>query len=249
MDFTELNVPISKDEYENRRPEGYRTEINRPHWVARFKQVCDLVQKHWGGRKRSEERILEVGAFRYNLTTILSLKGYEIVGIDKDPTQMAQYIDKEGLDIRKCDIEREDLPFPDDEFSTVLFTEVFEHLRINPFHTLRELHRITKSGGTLIMSTPNIHYIMNIVSLIRRNGIHNLYDGYDEWKKLDRLGYPGHVRIYSADELEKFLVNTGFTTEEILYNGYPRNRKAQILHPLCKFVPWMRQRITIVASG
>jgi hypothetical protein len=63
MDFTELNVPISKDEYESRRPEGYRTEINRPHWVARFKQVCDLVQKHGGGGKEVKREYWKLERF------------------------------------------------------------------------------------------------------------------------------------------------------------------------------------------
>lgn len=46
-----------------------------------------------------------------------------------------------------------DLPFPDDSFDTVVSTEVLEHVP-NPQRALREMHRVLKPGGFLILSTP-----------------------------------------------------------------------------------------------
>jgi SAM-dependent methyltransferase len=55
---------------------------------------------------------------------------------------------------RKPDIvaDAQNLPFADGEFSFVLCTEMLEHVK-NPFAVEREIHRVTSSGGTLILST------------------------------------------------------------------------------------------------
>lgn len=45
-------------------------------------------------------------------------------------------------------------PFPDDTFDEVLASHVLEHLD-RPFGVMRELHRILKPGGTLIIKVPH----------------------------------------------------------------------------------------------
>jgi SAM-dependent methyltransferase len=45
-----------------------------------------------------------------------------------------------------------ELPFENEEFETVLCTEMLEHVR-NPFKVEEELRRVTKKGGVLILST------------------------------------------------------------------------------------------------
>jgi SAM-dependent methyltransferase len=45
------------------------------------------------------------------------------------------------------------LPFPDDYFDAVVSFEVFEHI-FEPHNVLRELNRVTKRGGSLLISTP-----------------------------------------------------------------------------------------------
>ncbi|MDB5194402.1 MAG: type 11 methyltransferase [Parcubacteria group bacterium] len=44
------------------------------------------------------------------------------------------------------------LPFTDGEFEAVLCTEVLEHVR-DPFQVERELRRVTRAGGMLVLST------------------------------------------------------------------------------------------------
>lgn len=61
------------------------------------------------------------------------------------------------------------IPFGDGRFDRVASIEVVEHLE-NPFSFLRELHRVTKPGGSAIVTTPNI---LNINSRLR-----SFYSGF-----------------------------------------------------------------------
>lgn len=242
-EFSDLGLPISKSEYLTRRPDGYTAEINMPTWVSRFKLVCDLVEKyHPGGT------ILEIGSYRYNLTSILELKGHKVIGIDKDTSKMSEYIQQEELDIRECDIEREELPFDDRRFPIVIFTEVFEHLRINPLQTLRNIERVIKKDGVFIISTPNLYYIMNIVSFLLGRGIKTMCDGYEEFARLDKKGYPGHIRVYTLSEMKKFLTNTGFSIVDTFFAGTPQEGKRRLLRPICRIKPELMTRMYLIAT-
>jgi SAM-dependent methyltransferase len=46
-----------------------------------------------------------------------------------------------------------EIPFIDGSFDTVVSTEVLEHVP-DPLRAMREMHRVLKSGGHLILSTP-----------------------------------------------------------------------------------------------
>lgn len=46
-----------------------------------------------------------------------------------------------------------DLPFPDETFDTVVCTEVLEHVP-DPLRALKEMRRVLKQGGALVLTTP-----------------------------------------------------------------------------------------------
>lgn len=68
------------------------------------------------------------------------------------------------------------LPFADGEFDVVLFLETVEHVS-QPERLVVELGRVTKSGGTLVLSTPNVlwepvHALAAITGLHHSEGPH-----------------------------------------------------------------------------
>ena len=164
--------------------------------------------------------IVEVASMPMLLTVPLKIKKYNIHGVDISPERFQSTIDRFGLDIKKCDIEREALPFPDNYCDVVLFNEIFEHLRINLIFTMREVLRILKPGGQLFLSTPNMRSLRGIRNfLFKRRVQSNWWNIYDEYEKLEILGHMGHVREYTTTEVSDFLRRVGFNPEVIVYRG------------------------------
>ena len=57
----------------------------------------------------------------------------------------------------------------------VTWCEVIEHLTGNPVFTLSEIHRVLKPGGAVVISTPNVARIENVIRVCFGN---NVYDPY-----------------------------------------------------------------------
>jgi len=146
--------------------------------------------------------ILEVGSVPGHFTVLLKSLGYNVRGVDIDPTRVKQIWGKYNIPVDKVDIEKEALPFPSDMFDIVLFSEILEHLRLNPLHALREVYRVLKPTGHIILSTPNITPMHRLYFLFGKS-----YQGnpVEEFEKLEWLGHMGHIRLYSFEEVKEFL--------------------------------------------
>lgn len=134
------------------------------------------------------KRILEVGCRSGNLTQYYHRDNY-VIGVDVDRNALMEFEKRLGLKSIWVDIDSEELPFSDNEFDTVVFSEVMEHLRF-PQKALCEIARVLTKNGTLIGSVPNAFRLRN------------------RWKFL--LGKPfesdpSHLRSYSDKTLKEEL--------------------------------------------
>lgn len=102
-------------------------------------------------------------------------------------------------------IECEPFPFAGEAFDVVLCCEIIEHLLEDPLAALREIHRVLRPGGALIVTTPNIARLENVARLI---GGENLYDPYSAYG-----AYGRHNREYTLAELCRLLEYAGFAVE------------------------------------
>ena len=146
--------------------------------------------------------------------------GFDIEGVDLDPERFGDAISRLGLSVVACDIEREPLPFEDGSFDAVVFFEIFEHLRINPISTMRDVHRVLRSGGQLLLSTPNLRSFNGLLNFVLRNKSYSCTsDVYTQYEKLDTLGHMGHVREYTSREVVEFLARIGFESTRLIFRG------------------------------
>ncbi len=101
------------------------------------------------GAENKSGRVLNLPTGNGLLTRKLDEAGVEIVGADLFP-QLSKWKPEEVV---KADM-NEPLPFEDNSFDTVVCQEGIEHLE-DVACFLRECRRILRSGGTLLVTTPN----------------------------------------------------------------------------------------------
>ena len=110
-----------------------------------------------------------------------------------------------------ADLVREQLPFPNDEFSLVTFSEVLEHL---PPHCLNfvvsEIARIVRPGGVLIASSPNQASLENRLRLLTGKSILDMPDELPCGS-----GIFGHIRLYTPSEIQGAMSTVGFSLERL----------------------------------
>ncbi len=97
--------------------------------------------------------VLDVGCGNGIYTQWLAKKAGHAVGVDHNQKNLAWA----KSEFPNCDFvfsNGENLPFADESFGAVMLTEVLEHTR-DDRQTLQEIARVTKSGGTLLVSTPH----------------------------------------------------------------------------------------------
>ncbi len=191
-------------------------------------------------------RVLECGAVPLIATGALAALGYDLSAVDLAPERFSGAIARLGLDVRKCDLETEPLPFAAETFDAVVFNELFEHLRINPIATLREVRRVLKAGGVLLLSTPNLRSFRGLRNLLLRHQAHAASGGvYNQYEKLETLGHMGHVREYTTREVADFLARVGFSVDRVVYRGGHGRGPVGLAERLA---PALRPFFTLVAT-
>ncbi len=87
----------------------------------------------------------------------------------------------------------------------VLFCETIEHMLMNPLAALREIHRVLRRDGVLILTTPNVARLGNVLTMVEGGNIYDPYSGYGP--------YGRHNREYTRHELHRLLDFAGFEIE------------------------------------
>ena len=107
------------------------------------------------------------------------------------------------------DFVHEPLPFADQYFSVVTFSETLEHLPVERVNfVLQEISRVLRPGGILIVSSPNQAALENRLRLLKGGSILDL----PEYIKVAQ-GILGHVRLYTPVEITHLLSQLGFQVE------------------------------------
>jgi len=140
--------------------------------------------------------------------------------------------DRISLSTHHFNIEKERFPFGDGTFDVVLFCEVLEHLLEDPLFPLREIQRVLKPGGTMILTTPNASRLENAARLLAAENIYDPYSGYGP--------YGRHNREYTLKELKLLLEHAGFQVDTAFSADVHENR-ANLYVPVSKMMPLLKR--------
>jgi SAM-dependent methyltransferase len=115
---------------------------------------------------------------------------------------------------RLFNIEEDVFPYETHMFDVVLFCEILEHLLMDPVAVLREIYRVLKPGGTLVLTTPNVARLDSVLAILSGDNIYDPYSGYGP--------YGRHNREFNLHELHRLLDFAGFDVEySFTADGHP----------------------------
>lgn len=99
-----------------------------------------------------------------------------------------------------------DLPFKKNYFDTVTFIATLEHI-FDPYHVLKEINRVTKKGGVLVIEVPNFVWLPRRVQVL----LGNIPSTGDEggWDS-------GHLHYFSFENTSQLLKECGY---KVVYKG------------------------------
>jgi SAM-dependent methyltransferase len=242
----------SKDLFDKYSEELIPLQVDVDGWrsyrdVHRERLCFDL---DYAARFFKKKKLLEIGALPFFVTLPL-MAGYDVTTLDQVNAEFStKIVDRYGMKSLRCDLDYETIPADDNTFDGILMNEVFEHLRVNLIFTMKEVLRVLRPGGTLLLSTPNLRSITGIYNLLVRGEAYALCGGiYDNYEWLEKNRTMGHTREYTPIEVTNFLKKVGFDVNGIIYRGhYGGPRRRIITHHLMKMVPKFKPFFSVVAS-
>jgi methionine biosynthesis protein MetW len=183
---------------------GLRELLKR--WdIDRYDMACKLAS--------NGERVLDVGCGNGSMLFRLIHKYSKLYGIDITPSRLE--------DARKTVAETySDLPnkfyfcegnldrameFESDYFDTIICLATLEHV-YDIYNLIKEVHRILKPGGDIIVEVPNIAYFKYRMKLLL--GILPITSSPHNWEEIGWDG--GHIHYFTVEKLCEFFESQGF---------------------------------------
>ena len=120
-------------------------------------------------------------------------------------------------------IEEDVFPFDSESLDIVLFCEIIEHLLNDLCAVLRQINRVLRDDGTLVLTTPNVNRLKNVARMIVGSNLYDPYSGYGP--------YGRHNQEYNKHELFTLLNYLGFTVDEIFTADVHDNVTESYLDP------------------
>lgn len=169
-------------------------------------ETHDLVLHWFEGLDRG--RVLDCPSGRGALAHELAAAGFSVTAAD-----LGSGGEGRGYRRIRADLNRP-LPFAPGSFDVVACVEGIEHLE-RPVDALREFRRALRTGGTLVLTTPNILHLGSRVRLLLTGfwtSAPRPFDGRREPNGFE------HIMLMGYPLLAYFLARAGFTIERVETN-------------------------------
>jgi len=185
-------------------------EANAVRCLAIARRVRDAIALANG-----RPRVLELGiGYAYQTTTLRSELGhaFDLHAVDHprrrylDQPQFARLLEEQRVVFARCDLLRDELPWPELRFDAIIFADVIEHLPPTEVpRLLAELRGRLAPRGRLIATSTNLPAFYRIATLALGNGLvldppHPLDAAPDTY---------GHIRLYGRADVDILLERAG----------------------------------------
>lgn len=133
--------------------------------------------------------------------------GIKVHGLDVSEVAVRAARER-GIEAQVANLGRK-LPVPDEKFDSSICLEVLEHL-VEPEFTAREIYRVLKPGGHLLVSVPNVGFWPVRLELLLTGHFN------PKGSPVTQHRYPWrdpHLRFFNSSSLRNMLLDTGFIVE------------------------------------
>ncbi|MEI7903621.1 MAG: class I SAM-dependent methyltransferase, partial [bacterium] len=204
--------------------------------VANFTDYMRVVVDYLAGLGPAG-RILDLPAGNGLLSEALRGMGHEVISGD---------INGERPDYRYVDMS-EPLPFADGEFDVVISLEGVEHL-VNPVRFIAELARVTRGGGVIIITTPNVMNFYSRLQFLFTGVLYQFNPAAVPGIARGEVGDRGHVFPLSYFQLRYLFGQHGACVKAVLGDKWKRKTMLPVYLALLPFA-WLWSRLLFFYQG
>lgn len=206
-DRAELEAMYDEGYYRARRAYYFenavlRSERSPDENIRAFGSLLDRLE----GRCR-DGRLLDVGCGIGIFLSLARTRGWEVRGVELSPFAAREARERLGLPVVTGTLR--EAAYPDASFDVITLLDVFEHVP-DPRAELRELFRVLRPSGILLLDTPNANALLRRVAdrIYRWSGGGLAYP-------VRKLYHQFHLFYYSEPVLRRVLGEAGFRVESV----------------------------------
>lgn len=209
--------------------------------------------------ERTPAKVLEISSFLGVVDIALAKMGFDVYTYDRVEFQDNPQLKKlySAYNVHPSagnitDIGKNGLPYPDNHFDAVIFSEVIEHLNINPLPVLQEINRILKPDGIVYITTPNQVNLFNRITLMLGGSLRNsISTSVTQIDQSQNTICGIHWREYTLPELVEILETTGFSIKKYSFSNNTKKNTSlliEVIGLITRVFPGFNNSITIIGS-
>ena len=182
-----MNAKDRTKQHFNETASEYNSSGNGKFVAPMYEDLLNEIGKIPGGK------LLDIGCGNGNLFNCIQDKKYELYGVDFAEKMISEAKINCGEKALFFTADAEKLPFDDNTFDILTCNASFHHY-IHPDAVLKEMCRVLKKGGTLIIGEPYIPAIFRPLMNV-----------------LIKFSTEGDYHFYGLKEMKRILIKNGFS--------------------------------------